>query len=131
MKPQSSQHGGLRYRLAAGRARQRGGVQVSLRAKFGWRSRPGFQDRGNRRRDGRHPPRFDRSNPNQVAVSPWPKDFVPKDAIADPKVVVGRIALRDFTRGEPVVESKLVPTNKSSGLLSLKIPSGMRGSPSR
>ena len=66
-------------------------------------------------------------NPNQVAVSPWPKDSYPKDAIADPKVVVGRIALRDFTRGEPVVESKLVPQNKSTGLLSLKIPSGMRG----
>jgi len=66
-------------------------------------------------------------NPNQVAVSPWPKEAYPKDAIADPKVVVGRIALRDFTRGEPVVESKLVPPNKSSGLLSLKIPSGMRG----
>jgi len=66
-------------------------------------------------------------NPNQVAVSPWPKESYPKDAIADPKVVVGRIALRDFTRGEPVVESKLVPVNKSTGLLSLKIPSGMRG----
>ena len=66
-------------------------------------------------------------NPNQVAVSPWPKESYPKDAIADPKVVGGRIALRDFTRGEPVVESKLVPQNKSTGLLSLKIPSGMRG----
>jgi len=66
-------------------------------------------------------------NPNQVAVSPWPKESYPKDAIADPKVVVGRIALRDFTRGEPVVESKLVPLNKPTGLLSLKIPSGMRG----
>jgi len=66
-------------------------------------------------------------NPNQVAVSPWPKESFPKDAIADPKVVTGRIALRDFTRGEPVVESKLVPLNRSTGLLSLKIPSGMRG----
>lgn len=66
-------------------------------------------------------------NPNQVTVSPWPKESYPKDAIADPKVVVGRIALRDFLRGEPVVESKLVPLNKSTGLLSLKIPSGMRG----
>jgi len=66
-------------------------------------------------------------NPNQVAVSSWPKDSYPKDSIADPKVVAGRVALRDFTRGEPVVESKLVPLNKSTGLLSLKIPSGMRG----
>ena len=66
-------------------------------------------------------------NPNQVVVSPWPKESYPKDAIVDPKVVAGRVALRDFTRGEPVVESKLVPLNKSTGLLSLKIPSGMRG----
>ena len=65
-------------------------------------------------------------NPNQVAVSAWPKDSYPKDALADPKIAVGRVALRDFTRGEPVVESKLVPLNKSTGLLSLKVPPGMR-----
>jgi pilus assembly protein CpaB len=65
-------------------------------------------------------------NPNQVAVSPWPKESYPKDAIADPKVVAGRVALRDFFRGEPVVESKLVPLGKSTGLLSLKVPAGMR-----
>lgn len=65
-------------------------------------------------------------NPNQLAVSPWPKESYPKDAIADPKVVVGRVALRDFFRGEPVVESKLVPLGKSTGLLSLKVPAGMR-----
>jgi pilus assembly protein CpaB len=65
-------------------------------------------------------------NPNQVAVSPWPKESYPKDAIADPKVVLGRVALRDFFRGEPVIESKLVPLGKSTGLLSLKVPAGMR-----
>jgi len=65
-------------------------------------------------------------NANQVTVSAWPKDNYPKDAIADPKIVVGRVALRDFFRGEPVIESKLVPLNKSTGLLSLKVPAGMR-----
>lgn len=65
-------------------------------------------------------------NTNQVAVSAWPKDSYPKDALADPKIAVGRVALRDFFRGEPVVESKLVPLGKSSGLLSLKVPVGMR-----
>ena len=65
-------------------------------------------------------------NPNQVAVSAWPKDNYPKDAIADPKVAVGRTALRDFVRGEPVVEGKLVPLNKPAGLLSLRVPQGMR-----
>jgi pilus assembly protein CpaB len=65
-------------------------------------------------------------NQNQVVVSPWPKDNYPKDALADTKIVVGRVALRDFLRGEPIVESKLVPLNKSTGLLSLKVPPGMR-----
>jgi pilus assembly protein CpaB len=65
-------------------------------------------------------------NPNQVAVSAWPKDNYPKEALADPKIAVGRVALRDFFPGEPVVESKLVPLNKATGLLSLKVPPGMR-----
>jgi pilus assembly protein CpaB len=65
-------------------------------------------------------------NPNQVAVSPWPKDNYPKDAVSDPKVAVGRIVLRDFVRGEPVVESKLVPLNKPAGLLSLRVQHGLR-----
>ena len=65
-------------------------------------------------------------NTNQVAISAWPKDSYPKDAIADPKAAVGRTALRDFVRGEPVVEGKLVPANKPAGLLSLKVPQGMR-----
>jgi len=62
-----------------------------------------------------------------VAVSAWPKDSYPKDSLADPKIAVGRVALRDFFRGEPVVESKLVPLGKTTGLLSLKVPAGMRG----
>src|SRR5512143_1234231 len=65
-------------------------------------------------------------NANQVAVSAWPKDNYPKDALTDTKIAVGRVALRDFFRGEPVVESKLVPLGKSTGLLSLKVPAGLR-----
>jgi pilus assembly protein CpaB len=66
-------------------------------------------------------------NPNQVALSPWPKELHPKDAFPALKPVIGRVAIRDFLRGEPIVESKLVPANKNnSGLLSLKVPAGMR-----
>ncbi|MBI5576003.1 MAG: Flp pilus assembly protein CpaB [Deltaproteobacteria bacterium] len=65
-------------------------------------------------------------NSNQVGLSTWPKDLYPKDAFADTKPVVGRMAMRDFLRGEPFVESKLVPTDKNGGLLSLKVPAGMR-----
>lgn len=63
---------------------------------------------------------------NQVAVSAWPKANYPKDSFADLNAVVGRVARRDFLRGEPVVESKLVPREKGSGLLSLLLPQGMR-----
>jgi pilus assembly protein CpaB len=65
-------------------------------------------------------------NSNQIALSSWPRDLQPKDAFTAVKPAEGRVALRDFTRGEPIVESKLVPKDKSSGLLSLKVPAGMR-----
>ena len=65
-------------------------------------------------------------NSNQIALSSWPKELQPKDAFTAEKPAVGRVAMREFLRGEPIVESKLVPTDKSSGLLSLKVPAGMR-----
>lgn len=65
-------------------------------------------------------------NANQVAITAWPKDLYPKDSFADPKAVVGRSARRDFLRGEPIIESKLVPTGKSGGLLSLIVSEGKR-----
>jgi len=65
-------------------------------------------------------------NPNQVAIAPWPREHYPKDALATEKSAVGRTALRDFIRGEPIVQSKLVPVDQSTGLLSLKVPPGMR-----
>lgn len=65
-------------------------------------------------------------NPNQVATVAWPKDQQPKDAHSDPKKTVGRVAKRDFLRGEPIVESKLVASEKIGGILSLKVPPGMR-----
>jgi len=65
-------------------------------------------------------------NSNQIALSSWPRDLQPKDAFTAVKPAEGRVALRDFTRGEPIVEAKLVPKDKSSGLLSLRVPAGMR-----
>lgn len=65
-------------------------------------------------------------NANQIAVTPWPKDLYPKDSFADPKLVIGRVAKRDFLRGEPIIISKLVPSGKGSGLLSLIVPEGRR-----
>lgn len=66
-------------------------------------------------------------NPNQVGISAWPRETYPKDAFANAKSAVGRMALRDFVRGEPIVESKLVPAaGAGSGILSLKVPPKMR-----
>ena len=66
-------------------------------------------------------------NPNMVAVTAWPKDLYPKDSFTAASVVVGRVAKRDFVRGEPIVESKLVPKEKGAGgILSLKLHEGMR-----
>ena len=64
--------------------------------------------------------------PNQVTVMPWPKGNLPKGAIHDPKAVPGRVARREFVAGEPIVESKLVSADKVTGILSLKLPAGMR-----
>jgi pilus assembly protein CpaB len=63
---------------------------------------------------------------DQVAIAAWPKDRYPENALPDVKNAVGRVAMREFVPGEPVVESKLVPTQKVGGILSLKIPPGMR-----
>ncbi len=66
-------------------------------------------------------------NPNQVGISAWSKDAYPKDAFANAKSAEGRMVLRDFVRGEPIVESKLVPVaGAGSGILSLKVPPKMR-----
>lgn len=65
-------------------------------------------------------------NANQIAVTAWPKDLYPKDSFADLKSVVGRAVRRDFLRGEPIVASKLVPTDKGGGLLSFIVVEGKR-----
>jgi pilus assembly protein CpaB len=65
-------------------------------------------------------------NSNQIALTAWPKDHYPRDAVAEPGKAVGRVVRRDFLRGEPVTESKLVPTDKGSSILSLKVPVGKR-----
>ncbi|MGB5994783.1 MAG: Flp pilus assembly protein CpaB [Candidatus Deferrimicrobiaceae bacterium] len=64
--------------------------------------------------------------PDNVVLSAWPKDRYPKDVLSDVKAAVGRVVRREFERGEPIVESKLLTTSKNVGMLSLRIPQGMR-----
>ncbi len=65
-------------------------------------------------------------NPNQVTLAAWPKAHLPKDSFSAVQGTVGRTALREFLRGEPIVESKLVPRSGGTGLLAFKVPPGMR-----
>ncbi len=65
-------------------------------------------------------------NPNQVAATPWPEGNLPFDSFRDPNAVVGRMTRREFLKGEPIVESKLLPKDKNSGILAMKVPPGMR-----
>jgi pilus assembly protein CpaB len=65
-------------------------------------------------------------NANQVAITAWPKDLNPADAFTSLEPVVGRVARRDFQRGEPIVASKLVPVDKGGGILSLIVAEGKR-----
>jgi len=65
-------------------------------------------------------------NANQVAITAWSKDLYPKDSFSEMKSVVGRTVRRDFLRGEPIVESKLVPAGKGGGLLSFLVDEGKR-----
>lgn len=65
-------------------------------------------------------------NANQVALTSWPRDLNPVGSFVTLEPVVGRVARRDFLRGEPIVESKLVPTGKGGGILSLIITEGKR-----
>src|SRR4030067_857529 len=68
-------------------------------------------------------------NANPVAITAWPKDLYPQGSFAAPKFVVGRAVRRDFLRGEPIVASKLVPTDKGGGLLSFIVSEGKRAFP--
>lgn len=64
--------------------------------------------------------------PDQVVLSAWPKDRYPENVLSDVKAAVGRVVRREFARGEPIVESKLLTTSRNVGMLSLRIPQGMR-----
>ena len=55
----------------------------------------------------------------QLDTVDWPRDYVPAGAFSDPSQVDGRVLRRPLSRGEPVLESLLLPTGSAAGLPSV------------
>jgi pilus assembly protein CpaB len=62
----------------------------------------------------------------QIKTAGWPKANMPQGAIKTKEGVVGRIALQTIVPGDAVTESKLVPKEGPSGVMTYKIPEGHR-----
>jgi pilus assembly protein CpaB len=61
-----------------------------------------------------------------VKLAPWARDNAPQGGFTDPQAVVGSFAKSQFVANEPVVASKLFMGEKTSGVMPLLIPPGMR-----
>ncbi len=64
--------------------------------------------------------------PDSVKLVRWARDSVPQGAFTDPQAVAGSFARSEFVANEPVVASKLFMGEKTSGVMPLLIPAGMR-----
>jgi pilus assembly protein CpaB len=60
-----------------------------------------------------------------VRVIDWPANAVPKDAIGDPKEVIGRGLIYPVIENEPILPNKLASTEEGAGLPPV-IPRGLR-----
>ena len=62
----------------------------------------------------------------QLKTADWPKANIPQGAFLSTEQVVNRIALQSFMPGEPVIESRLIPKEGPTSILTYKIPEGHR-----
>lgn len=65
-------------------------------------------------------------DPGAVRMVRWPRDAIPAGASTDPRAFVGSVVKVAFVENEPLVASKLFVGEKTSGVLPLLIPPGMR-----
>jgi pilus assembly protein CpaB len=63
---------------------------------------------------------------NAIKLVPWPRDLVPAGAALDTRAVLGMIAKADFVEDQPIVTSRLVSPETTSGVLPLMIPKDLR-----
>ena len=61
-----------------------------------------------------------------IQLTRWPRNALPPTAISDPNSVIGSVARAEFVEHEPIVASRLVAGDKTSGILPLMIPADMR-----
>jgi pilus assembly protein CpaB len=67
-----------------------------------------------------------RIDPGAVKLARWSRDSVPEGAFTDPQALVNSFVKYQIIANEPVVASKLFMGEKTSGVLPLLIPNGMR-----
>lgn len=61
---------------------------------------------------------------SNVRIASWPSDMQPEAAVSDKQAVVGRVALVNIAKNQPVLGTQL--TSEGAGLLPLMIEEGMR-----
>lgn len=62
----------------------------------------------------------------QLRTVSWPSASLPPGAIDNPLLLLGRLTLRDFVAGEPILEFRLAPKDATTGVMTFIIPSGKR-----
>ncbi|MBU5612502.1 Flp pilus assembly protein CpaB [Geomonas azotofigens] len=64
----------------------------------------------------------------QLKTTSWPKDSIPPGSSADPKSLVGRVAIRPISNGDAVTEQKLKPKagGAGTGFMTYIVPAGHR-----
>ncbi|MBI5102911.1 MAG: Flp pilus assembly protein CpaB [Nitrospirae bacterium] len=65
-------------------------------------------------------------NLTQLKTVNWPQSDLPKGFYTSADQVASRVSMDKIAPGEPVLESKLVPKDGQSGILTYKIPEGHR-----
>jgi pilus assembly protein CpaB len=64
--------------------------------------------------------------PSAVKLMRWARDALPAGSFSDPQAISGAYARSQFVANEPIVTSKLFLGEKTSGVMPLLIPAGMR-----
>jgi pilus assembly protein CpaB len=64
--------------------------------------------------------------PDAVRLIRWSRDSLPQGAFTDPQAISGSFAKSEFLANEPIVANKLFIGEKTTGVMPLLIPAGMR-----